>query len=89
MLSRKVDNSTFVWAIGLLSGVMLAVAGWCFTEVTAVRQQAAANEAAIRTYIDTGNAGAQSLSLTIGRIQTDVDWIKRQLEQQQQQSRSR
>jgi hypothetical protein len=89
--SRKVDNQTFVFAIGLLSSLLVAVALWCFnavaairTDVSATNAKVAATDTRISTVVDVGNASAQSLQLTLGRIQTDVDWIKRQLDAQQQ-----
>ena len=87
MLARKVDNSTFVWAIGLLSSFLFALGLWCFNSSAAIRQDVtAANVAVVATntriasMVDQNNVSAQILQLQLGKIQTDLEWIKRQLD---------
>lgn len=80
MTARKVENSTFVWAIGLLAGVLVAVAGWCFNEISSLRADVAATEAKVQAYITSGNTTTQNVLLSLGKLQTDVEWIRRQLD---------
>jgi hypothetical protein len=87
VLARKVDNSTFVWAIGLLSSFLFALGLWCFNSAAAVRQDVAAANAAVAAMqtrqsamSDSSNTTAQILQLQLGRMQTDLEWIKRQME---------
>ena len=87
MLARKVDNSTFVWAIGLLASFLFALALWCFQAVAGVRQDVTSSNASvlatnarIAAVVDSQNTSAQILQLQLGKIQTDLEWIKRQLD---------
>jgi hypothetical protein len=87
VLARKVDNSTFVWAIGLLSSFLFALGLWCFNSVAGVRQDVTASNVAIAAtssrlsvLVDQNNASAQIMQLQLGKIQTDLEWIKRQLD---------
>ncbi len=90
MLARKVDNQTFVWAIGLLGSLLVAVALWCFNAVAGIRQDVTATNAhvvatdtRITTVVDTKNVTDQLTQATLSKISTDVEWIKRQLDAQQ------
>ncbi len=87
MMARKVDNSTFVWAIGLLSSFLFALGLWCFNSGAAVRPDVTAANVAvtatntrISSMVDQNNVSAQILQLQLGKIQTDLEWIKRQLD---------
>lgn len=87
MLARKVDNQTFVWAIGLLSSLLVAVALWCMnaiagirTDVSATNAKVTATDTRITTVVDTFNVNGQLTQATLSRIQTDVEWIKRQID---------
>lgn len=84
---RKVNNSTFVWAIGLISSMMVLGFGWSFAqvqaarqEVSAVRELSAKTDVKVDTYRDAGNNTSQAILLTIGRLQVDVEWIRRQID---------
>ncbi len=89
MMARKVDNSTFVWAIGLIASFLFALGLWCFNAVNGVRQDVTATNAAVlatnarvSVMIDSQNTSNAILQVAVGKMQADLEWIKRQLEDQ-------
>ncbi len=87
MFARKVDNTTFVWAIGLIASFLFALGLWCFNAVNGVRQDVTATNASVMAtnarlsaMADAQNTSAALLQVAVGKIQADLEWIKRQLD---------
>ena len=87
-ISRKVDFNVFVWVITILSGTMLAIASYLFTEVATVRTDAAENNAIIRgsikeltIKIDAYQEKNTSVLIALAEIKGDIKNIRDKLDQ--------
>lgn len=73
---RKVGWTQFVWAMSLVTGMMLAGFVWTFNAVNSADKRVAAAEAKVETLQET--LGPMNVSLA--EIKTDVNWIKLNME---------
>jgi hypothetical protein len=76
---RKVSMSVFVWAIGLLVGLMGIGFQWTFVQVADSQRKVAASEARVEELSRT----IAPLNYSLGQIQVDVNWIKETLRNDQ------
>ena len=85
--SRKVDFGVFVWTISILSGVMLSISGYLFSELNVLRvdqaESNAINKGLIRELsvkLDAEREKNTSVLITLAEIRGDIKLVKDQLE---------
>jgi len=91
---RKVDFDVFVWVITILSGTMLAISSYLFTELSSARTNIVElngrNEGLIKELsarLDAEREKSTSVLITLEQIKGTVQNIKDKIEQQQQPQR--
>ena len=87
LIRRKVDFHVFVWVVSILSGMMLAISGYLFTEVaslrTAIVQESGQSEGQskeLAARLEAERDKSTSVLVTLAEIKGEIKLVRDQLE---------